>query len=326
VTRVVRLLRELALTGGAVVGTLCLLVAVLGATADVRTLVFTSGSMAPAIRTGDLAVTRPVELAHLSPGDVVSVLDARGARVTHRVVGIDTGRHLLVLKGDANAVADALPYPVDRADRVLFSVPAGGYVLTWLSSPPATLLLGAYLMFLLSVLWPRGRTADRPRRPDTGRPDLGRHRAGSTAAGLLLVVVGLAAAGAPRPEPTLAAFTDAVPVAGTSLTAYTVPKPVITDCSAALLNVTVTWTAVSTPYPLTYRAVVVETGQSLQVTGTGGTRSARYTTLGQGSSSATQTIRITATPPSAPSWVSAPANQVVRPAVLGAVPSCGASS
>jgi len=322
VTRVVRLLRELALTGGAVVGTLCLLVAVLGATADVRTLVFTSGSMAPAIRTGDLAVTRPVELAHLSPGDVVSVLDARGARVTHRVVGIDTGRHLLVLKGDANAVADPLPYPVDRADRVLFSVPAGGYVLTWLSSPPATLLLGAYLMFLLSVLWPR-RTPAGPGRADTRRPDPGRHRAGSTAAGLL-VVAGLVAAGAPRPEPTLAAFTDAVPVGGTSVTAYTVPKPVITGCSATIGAVTVTWTAVSSPYALTYRAVVVESGQVLQVTGTGGTRSAQYTTLGQGG--ATQTIRITAAPPSAATWTSVPANQVVRISTVGLIPSCGTTS
>ena len=122
------LVREVALTGGAVVGTLCLVFALLGATAGVRTLVFTSGSMSPAIDTGDLAVTRPVALAHLSPGDVVSVLDARGARVTHRVVEVDTARHQLWLKGDANEVADPAPYPTgptDRVDRVLGAVPAG---------------------------------------------------------------------------------------------------------------------------------------------------------------------------------------------------------
>lgn len=323
-TRVARLLRELALTGGAVVGALCLLVGLLGATADVRTLVFTSGSMAPAIRTGDLAVTRPVALDRLSPGDVVSVLDARGARVTHRVVGIDAGRHLLVLKGDANAVTDPLPYPADRADRVLVAVPAGGYVLTWLSSPPATLLLGAYLMFLLSVLWPRRRD---PVGPATHRPE-GRHRAGSTAAGLLLVV-GLAAAGAPGaeptlPEPTLAAFTDGVPVGGTAVTAYTVPKPVITGCSAAVGAVTVTWTAVSSPYALAYRAVVVESGQVLTVSSSGGTRSARYATVGQGGT--TQTIRVTAALPSTATWVSGPANQEIRISTVGLIPSCGTSS
>ena len=151
--------------------------------------------------------------------------------------------------------------------------------------------------------------------------------AGSTVAGLLLVV-GLATAGAPRPEPTLAAFTDAVPVRSTTLTAYTVPKPVITDCSTTLLPpaVTVAFTAVSSPYALSYRAVVVETGQVLTVSGSGGTRTARYPTLGQGVAGGTQTIGITAAPPSASSWTSAPANQVVRFAVLGAAPSCGASS
>jgi len=296
------LVREVALTGGAVVGTLCLVFALLGATAGVRTLVFTSGSMAPAIDTGDLAVTRPVALAHLSPGDVVSVLDARGTRVTHRVVEVDTARHQLRLKGDANEVADPAPYPTgptDRVDRVLVAVPAGGYVLTWLAGPLATLLLGAYLMFLLSVLRPRGR-------------------AGSTAAGLVLVV-GLAAGGTARPEPTLAAFTDAVPIGGTTVKAYTVPKPVITGCTTALATVTVTWTAVSSPSALTYRAVVAETGQALQVAANGSSRSAQYTTLGQGLGGTTQTIRITAALPSATTWVSAPATQEVRISTVGLI-------
>ena len=300
------LVRAVALTVGAVVGTLCLVFALLGATAGVRTLVFTSGSMSPALDTGDLAVTRPVALAHLSPGDVVSVFDARGARVTHRVVEVDTARHLLRLKGDANEVADPAPYPADRVDRVLFAVPAGGYVLTWLGGPPATLLLGAYLMFLLSVLRPRGR-------------------AGSTAAGLVLVV-GLAAGGTARPEPTLAAFTDAVPIGGTTVKAYTVPKPVITGCSAGLFTVTVSWTAVSSPYALTYRAVVVETGQVLTVAGTGTTRSAQYATTIQTVAGATQTIRITSALASTPTWTSVPANQTVRLPLLGVGAACGAAS
>ena len=118
----------MALTVGAVVGTLCLVFTLLSATVGVRPLVFTSGSMAPAIETGDLAVTRPVELARLAPGDVVSVIDARGVRITHRVVEVDAARNLLRLKGDANQTADPLPYATDRADLVLFSVPAGGYV------------------------------------------------------------------------------------------------------------------------------------------------------------------------------------------------------
>jgi signal peptidase I len=308
-----RVLREVALTVGAVVGTLCLLFTLLSATVGVRPLVFTSGSMAPAIETGDLAVTRPVELARLEPGDVVSVIDAREVRITHRVVEVDAARNMLRLKGDANQTADPLPYSADRADLVLFSVPAGGYVLTWLAGPTATMLLGAYLMFLLWVLWPRGSAS---------------RRAVSTAAGLVLVV-GLAAGGTSAPQPTSAAWTDAVPINGISQAAYTVPKPVITNCTATpqlgQSAVTVSWSAVSSPYALTYRAVVTQTGQVLTVTGTGNTRSARYPTA-RLNLNGTQTIEITAALPSAPSWTSVPATQTIGIALLGLLPSCGASS
>jgi hypothetical protein len=108
--------------------------------------------------------------------------------------------------------------------------------------------------------------------------------------------------------------------------AYTVPKPVITGCSAGLFTVTVSWAAVSSPYALTYRAVVVETGQVLTVTGTGGTRSTQYATTIQTVAGATQTIRITAALPSASTWTSTPANQVVRLPLLGVGPSCGAAT
>lgn len=301
--RALVVLRELALTVGAVAGVLCVVFTLLGAFVGVRPLVFTSGSMAPSIATGDLAVTRPVPLSRVSAGDVVSVFDAQGTRVTHRVVSLDPLR----LKGDANAVVDPLPYVVEQVDLVLFSVPAGGYVLTWLSSPPATMLLGAYLVFVVWVLWPRSRSSC------------------SAAAGLM-IVVGLVGALAPPPEPTTAAWVDAVPITGASVTAYTVPKPVITGCSANLLGITVTWTGVSSPYALNYQAVVVETGTTLTVTASGTTRSARYTTALAGSSGATQTIQITAALPQASSWTSVPARQTVRLGILGAAPTCGTAS
>jgi phage-related minor tail protein len=138
-------------------------------------------------------------------------------------------------------------------------------------------------------------------------------------------VVVLALGGTSPPVPTLAAWTDAVPVIDVTLAATTVPKPVITGCAAAVGAVTVTWTAASTPTAPTYRAVVVETGQSLPVTASGSTRSARYATTQLGINT-TQTIQITAALPTAPSWVSAPANQTVRTALLGLNPSCGATS
>jgi hypothetical protein len=113
--------------------------------------------------------------ALLALGAVVG-LSPVGKRVTHRVVEVDAARNLLPPKGDANAVADPLPYVADRVDLVLFSVPAGGYVLAWSSGPIASMVLGAHLVFLLWVLWPRSRRV----------------------ASGLLVVVGLGLAGDPR--------------------------------------------------------------------------------------------------------------------------------
>ena len=117
-----------------------------------------------------------------------------------------------------------------------------------------------------------------------------------------------------------------MPIGGTSLKAYTVPKPVITGCTAGLANVTVTWTAVSAPYALTYRATVGDPEQNLTVTANGNTRSVRYATFGQGTGGTTQTIRITAALPATATWVSTPATQEVRISTAGLVPSCGASS
>jgi hypothetical protein len=135
-----------------------------------------------------------------------------------------------------------------------------------------------------------------------------------------------AVAGAPRPEPTLAAWTDAVPVTGTTLTAYTVPKPVITGCTANLLGVTVTFTAVTSPYALTYQAVVAETGQALTVSGTGTTRSAAYPTALQTVAGATRTVQITAELPNASSWTSVAAKQTVKSGLAGLAPTCGTAS
>jgi hypothetical protein len=83
--------------------------------------------------------------------------------------------------------------------------------------------------------------------------------------------------------------------------------------------------AVSSPYALTYRAVVTQTGQVLTVTGSGSTRSACYPTA-QLNLNGTQTIEITAALPSTPSWTSVPATQTIGIALLGLLPSCGASS
>lgn len=138
--------REIALNVGAVAGLVCVLVAVASFLFGIKPLVFRSGSMSPDIPTGALALSKVTPAADLEVGDVVSVPNEQGTRITHRIheiVSSDGTTSVLILKGDANKDADISPYTVTEADRVFFSVPGLGYAVSWLSSPAAIFLGGA---------------------------------------------------------------------------------------------------------------------------------------------------------------------------------------
>ena len=161
--------RELALNVGAVVGLACIVIAVASMVFGIKPLVFRSGSMSPEITTGSLAIARTVPASDIRVGDVVSVENVEGTRISHRVIAVDpTGgdQFALTLKGDANSVADPLPYEVTQADRVITSVPYLGYVAAWLSSKTAIFLggvvAGALLMLAFGPL----------RRPGAPTPDV----------------------------------------------------------------------------------------------------------------------------------------------------------
>ncbi|MGO2611180.1 signal peptidase I [Glutamicibacter ardleyensis] len=138
-----------ALNIGAVLGTLCLLMAFCMFAFGLKPLIFASGSMGPEIPTGSLGLAVPAAMSEIVPGEIVSVLNSEGTRVTHRVV--ENGPSGLILKGDANPVEDLQPYVVETADQLLFSVPLLGYVISWFNQPWAFFvggLLCAYLLYL----------------------------------------------------------------------------------------------------------------------------------------------------------------------------------
>lgn len=142
-----RMAREAVLWIGGALGALCLLSLLAGWLLNITPLVFSSGSMSPAYDAGALGIAREVPADEIAVGDVVSVLDARGDRVTHRVVEVGAaadGAAVLKLRGDANDVADAQVYVVDDADRVVVGVPMAGHVLN-LAASPYGLAVGALL-------------------------------------------------------------------------------------------------------------------------------------------------------------------------------------
>lgn len=118
---------------------LCLIAAGLLAVArlnGIRLLSAQSGSMAPAVRSGDLVLVR--ELVGLPrPGSVVSFQSADDPRVilTHRVVAVDARRGTFVARGDANATVDASAPVRNIYGVAVGSVPLAGHALDTLRHP-----------------------------------------------------------------------------------------------------------------------------------------------------------------------------------------------
>lgn len=270
-----------ALTVGALLGVAALLSALLGAALGVRPLFFRSGSMAPTIGTGSMALAHSVPAGDLRAGDVVSVVTSSGSRVTHRVVETrsESGHTVLTLRGDANRVADPEPYVVDSAYRVFWHVPRAGYAAGAMLTPAGLFLLGVGVTGLLALAL--GRRGPRASRPGGGRrarrPAPHRHRArraGATAVATMAVVAG------PAGPAVSAPWTDDVVVTGTALTTATVPPSASFRCgTVGVLSVTFDWDAVpgATSYTLHYGLngssilVSLDTTETILAAITGGT-------------------------------------------------------
>jgi signal peptidase I len=128
-----------------------------------------SGSMAPTLRVGSIAVDRSVPSASVRRGDVITFADpyVRGRLVTHRVIRILHTKHGLAYrtKGDANTARD--PWTVrlpGRVGRVSFSVPYAGYALWYLHTREVRtgLILFSALLLMTWVLRRIWRTESAP--------------------------------------------------------------------------------------------------------------------------------------------------------------------
>jgi signal peptidase len=117
-----------------------------------------SGSMTPAIRTGDLVIDEPVsaaQAAHLHVGQIITFSSPtdRDVFFTHRIVGIHhSGTSVsYVTKGDANNAPDAVAVPsASIVGLYSHKIPYGGYILNALHKPIVLALL--VLSLLLGLL------------------------------------------------------------------------------------------------------------------------------------------------------------------------------
>ncbi|TNM64348.1 signal peptidase I [Streptomyces sp. NP160] len=125
-----------AVTAAAVVALAAVLAALAAAVlvpraAGATPLVVLTGSMAPGMPAGSVAVVRPVDPASLRAGDVVTYeVAGGGALITHRVVATDhdaSGALQLTTRGDANDDDDQ-PVPASAVrGQLWYSVPWVGY-------------------------------------------------------------------------------------------------------------------------------------------------------------------------------------------------------
>lgn len=193
---------------GVVVALLALGLATLAALPAVgaNLLVITSGSMQPAIATGDAVVVVDTLPAEIEAGDVIAFQGYTSEGLTtHRVVSrhdVD-GRLHFRTKGDANADPDVDLAPADgMAGEVLFALPQAGRPLLFLAGPKARMLLlvvpGAALALVQARDLLRSRRPRRRRRPlatTRERPIRPSWRLARQSAPTILLTVVLAALG-----------------------------------------------------------------------------------------------------------------------------------
>lgn len=137
-----------------------------------------TGSMEPAIQTGDLVVSRPIDPAELRPGQVILVNDPDhpGRLRLHRLHAVD-GAELLT-KGDANPAVDSSP--VLRSDVLGI----GALRVPWIGIPLqqardgdavalASTTLGLIAVIAIALASPTARGTGDPPEP---RPELRNRR------------------------------------------------------------------------------------------------------------------------------------------------------
>ncbi len=143
---------------------------------------FLTGSMSPKYPTGSIAVSMPVDLAHVRIGDVVTVQRGHGlAPITHRVVAITVAGNdrsaSVRLKGDANRLEDPAPYAVPALRRVVLPLPPIADALRFTGSPVVIVGIAAIIVAAVAfAFWPE---RIQPRHRDVAVPakaePVGRH-------------------------------------------------------------------------------------------------------------------------------------------------------
>lgn len=163
--RIAALAVDAALWLAALAGAACIGLVVLAHTSGITLMMFSTGSMAPTIPAGSVAVVQRVPASEIDVGDVVTVDRAGQLPVTHRVTSIAAGgapdERVITMRGDANEHDDPHPYVVSTVRAVRWSLPGLAGAIVWLGDP--LVLAGITVAAALVVgwaFWPRRAAAE----------------------------------------------------------------------------------------------------------------------------------------------------------------------
>jgi signal peptidase len=145
-----------AASGACVLALILMAALVVGIAAGYRPLVDHSGSMAPAIRAGDLLITHAKPATSVRRGEIVSFKDPAlaGKLITHRVVSVHSAGSRLefITKGDANSATESWSTARGASIGVLrFRIPAIGRMVARVADPAVRTAILALAALLLST-------------------------------------------------------------------------------------------------------------------------------------------------------------------------------
>lgn len=204
-----------------------------------RPTVVSSGSMAPAVRTGDVLLAEPGDGEGSVPGTVILYEDAvRGDIVAHRIRSVtEDGR--FITQGDANPGADSTPVDPGRVQGVgRMLVPYAGLPAHWWRNGnwPG---LAAFAAGVGAAVWLGHRRRG-------SRLRIG--RAGRLAAlGAAMLALGILVA------PVIAAFSDSTSSSAGNLASDTLDPPSSVDATFGGGGTVLNWTATPDTYAGGYR-------------------------------------------------------------------------
>ena len=147
------------LTTLSILGLGCIVLVIVGLTMNMSLIMFSTGSMAPTIPAGSVALVQEVPASDIAVDDVVTVDRPGKLPVTHRVteiLAVDGDSATFIMQGDANTDPDSEPYTAEAVRIVHGHVPGVARVIVAFQNP---LTLGAITIGAAALVtwafWPR---------------------------------------------------------------------------------------------------------------------------------------------------------------------------